>query len=123
MISKLTHVSVPVDDYEQALRWYTEKLGTELRTDGTFGPGYRFLTVGFPEQDDLEIVLFKNMPGSPEVNKVSGWILGTNDCHKEVQALKDKGVQVVMEPQDAPWGIQAAFSDLYGNTFMLVEAK
>lgn len=75
MIAKLMHVSIPVEDYYAALKWYTEKLGFELRKDNTFGEGYRFLTVGAREQQDLEIVLFKNQPGMGEVGKVSHWVL------------------------------------------------
>jgi catechol 2,3-dioxygenase-like lactoylglutathione lyase family enzyme len=82
MINKLMHVSVPVRDYDEALKWYTEKLGLELRNNNTFGEGYRFLTVGARGQQDLEIVLFKNQPGLGEVGKVSHWVFGTEDCRK-----------------------------------------
>lgn len=44
MLTKLLHVSVPVGDYDEALKWYTEKLGLEVRKDNTFGEGFRFLT-------------------------------------------------------------------------------
>lgn len=123
MITKLLHVSVPVGDYDGALKWYTEKLGLELRKDNTFGEGYRFLTVGARKQQDIEIVLFKNQPGTGEVGKVSHWVFGTDDCRREVKALKDQGVQILSEPEEVPWGIQAAFADPYGNTFVLVEPK
>lgn len=123
MITKLGHVSIPVGDYDEALKWYTEKLGLELRKDNTFGQGYRFLTVGAREQKDLEIVLFKNQPGAGEVGKVSHWVFETGDCRGEVNSLKDKGVQITMEPEEVPWGIQAGFADPYGNTFVLVETK
>ena len=123
MITKLLHVSVPVGDYDEALKWYTEKLGLEVRRDNTFGEGFRFLTVGTKQQPDLEIVLVKNQPGILEVAKVSAWVFGTDNCRREVETLKERGVEILSEPEEVPWGIQAAFTDLYGNTFVLVEEK
>ncbi|SHK38108.1 VOC family protein [Desulforamulus aeronauticus] len=123
MITKLLHVSVPVGDYDEALKWYTEKLDLEVRKDNTFGGGVRFLTVGTKQQPELEIVLVKNQPGVMEVGKVSAWVFGTDNCSQEVVTLKERGVQILSEPEEVPWGIQAAFADPYGNTFVLVEVK
>ena len=123
MINKLMQVSVPVDDYDDALKWYTEKLGMEVRMNNTFGEGYRHLTVGAKQQKDLEIVLFKNQPGMDQAAKVSHWVFGTDDCRKEIETLKGLGVQILSEPQEVPWGIQAAFADPYGNSFVLVEER
>ncbi len=58
MITGITHVSVLVDDYDEALQWYTEKLGLEPRMDGAMGEGYRFVTVGVRGQS-VEMVLHK----------------------------------------------------------------
>jgi len=44
--TRLTHATIVVSDYDQALSWYTEALGLELRSGDTFGEGYRFVTVG-----------------------------------------------------------------------------
>lgn len=123
MITKLLHVSVPVGDYDEALKWYTENLGLEVRKDNTFGGGHRFITVGAKQQQDLEIVLFKNQPGMGEAAKVSHWVFGTDDCRRQVKTLKERGVQILSEPQEVPWGIQAAFADPYGNSFVLVEER
>ena len=46
MINRLTHVSLIVDDYDEAVEWYTKTLGLELRGDHAYGEGYRFVTVG-----------------------------------------------------------------------------
>ncbi|AQS58097.1 VOC family protein [Desulforamulus ferrireducens] len=123
MLTKLLHVSVPVDDYDEALKWYTEKLGLEVRKDNTFGEGYRFIAVGAKQQPDVEIVLNKNIPGVVEVGKVSGWVFGTDNCRQQVETLREQGVQILSEPEEVPWGIQAAIADPYGNSFVLVEER
>jgi predicted enzyme related to lactoylglutathione lyase len=123
MITRLAHVSIPVDDYDEALKWYTEILGFEVRHDNTFGEGYRFLTVGAKQQQDLEIVLVKNQPGMIEVSKVSAWVFDTDDCARDVESLRERGVQVLSEPEDVPWGVQATFADPFGNSYVLVEEK
>ena len=58
MLTGITHVSVLVDDYDEALNWYTEKLGLEPRMDGAMGEDYRFVTVGLKGRS-VEIVLHK----------------------------------------------------------------
>ena len=58
MITGVTHVSILVEDYDEALKWYTEKLGLEPRMDGSMGDDYRFVTVAVKGQD-VEMVLHK----------------------------------------------------------------
>lgn len=56
MITKLANVTLMVEDYDVAIQWFTEKLGLELRMDGSMGGDYRFVTVGVTGQDDVSIV-------------------------------------------------------------------
>ena len=65
MIRKLANVSLAVRDYDEAIQWFTDKLGLELRMDGSMGGDYRFVTVGVHGQDDVSIVLHKPLPGVP----------------------------------------------------------
>lgn len=127
MIDRLTHISLLVKDYDEAFQWYTQKLGLELRDDpGEYAPGYRWLTVGVKGQNDLEVVLYK--PDSekekefvPLVGKTPGFVFRTDNCRTEVEQLRAKGVKIKGEPEVVPWGVQAIFEDLYGNTHVLVE--
>jgi predicted enzyme related to lactoylglutathione lyase len=125
MITSLSIVCIPVKDYDEAIAWYQDKLGFEVLSNESFGGQYRWVTVGVPNQKGIEISLFKNSddPSQMKVEKVNGWCFGTDDCRKTVAELKEKGVAILMEPNDAPWGTQAVFTDLYGNTFVLVEAR
>jgi predicted enzyme related to lactoylglutathione lyase len=123
MIEKLTHVTIVVDDYDKALAWYTEKLGFVVRENAEYGPGYRWVTVSPKEQPDVAIVLHK--PHENEMTLKTGntshWVFSTRDCRRTVQELRDRGVKILREPEDVPWGVQAIFEDLYGNAFVLVE--
>ncbi|MFC4075917.1 VOC family protein [Salinithrix halophila] len=131
MINKLAHVCIVVRDYDEAIAWYTEKLGLELRSDAPFGPGYRWVTLGAKGNDtrfDTEIVLYQPGPGEKDsrmakLGQVSKWVFGTDDCRGDVEALRTRGVKILDGPSDMPWGVQAIFEDLYGNTFVMVEQK
>ena len=82
MVGKLTHVSVVVADYDEALAWYTEKLGLEPRMDSSFGEGTRFVTVAAPGQD-VEIVLHKPFGGSDQQpGGNGGFVFSSDDCRR-----------------------------------------
>lgn len=123
MITALTHITLAVRDYDEAVRWYTEKLGFELRVDETFGEGHRFVTIGVPGQD-IQVVMHVPQGDFDEAaSSVHGFVLATDDCLVEVDELRSRGVEIVQSPQAVPWGIQAVFEDLYGNSHVLVEAS
>ena len=62
MITRLSHTTIYVDDQDAALRFYTEKLGFEVRTDMKMDNGFRWTTMGLAGQPDLEIVLMEPSP-------------------------------------------------------------
>ena len=134
MTMRLTHVTVVVKNQDEALKWYTEKLGFEKRSDdSTTMPGYRWLTVSPAGQTDIEIVL--NMPPAvvdeahkemvesmmKMVGKNSTWVLWTDDCMKTYKELSAKGVKFPFPPEKQSFGVSAVFVDLYGNPYNLVE--
>ena len=122
MITSLANVTLLVKDYDEAIRWYTEKLGLELRMDGSMGGDYRFVTVGVTGQDDVSIVLHKLFDDFAEArSSIHGLLFHCADCRDYVRELKGKGVQFTLEPEDQPWGVQAVFEDLYGNSHVLLE--
>jgi catechol 2,3-dioxygenase-like lactoylglutathione lyase family enzyme len=132
MIKRLSHTGVNVADQDRARRFYTEVLGFEVRTDVTMD-GFRWLTVGPPEQPDLEIML--GVPGPPmyspedaatilgllEKGVLSGGVLETDDCRRTYEDLKAKGVTFLQEPAERPYGIEAVFRDDSGNWFSLTQ--
>ncbi|WP_091741279.1 VOC family protein [Marininema mesophilum] len=131
MLNKLAHVCIVVRDYDEAIQWYTEKLGLELRSDNPFGNGYRWVTLGTggnSSHQDTEIVFYQPGPREEDsrmarLGQISKWVFGTDDCRGDVELLRSRGVKIVDGPSDLPWGVQAMFEDLYGNTFVMVEGK
>ena len=126
---KLTHVQVWVHDQDEALAFYTDKLGMELREDVTVPEmgNFRWLSVGIPGQD-VSITLMA-IPGPPvfddetreSINKLlakgasGGLFFATDDAQKSYDELKDRGVEFTQEPTEQPYGIDAGFRDPSGN--------
>ncbi len=130
----LAHVGLWVHDQDEALAFYTEKLGFELRADVTLEDfSYRWLTVGPPGQPDVAFIL--NVPGPPlfsddvaasvvadvATGQAPGFILHTDDCRATVEELRARGVEFTQEPEERPWGIDASFRDPSGNEARIVQ--
>jgi catechol 2,3-dioxygenase-like lactoylglutathione lyase family enzyme len=132
---KLTHVQVWVHDQDEALAFYTDKLGMELREDVTVPEmgNFRWLSVGIPGQD-VSITLMA-IPGPPvfddetreSINKLlakgasGGLFFATDDAQKSYNELKGRGVEFTQEPTEQPYGIDAGFRDASGNHFRLAQ--
>lgn len=129
MIEKLAIVSIVVKDQDEALEFYTEKLGFDIVRD-VRGP-IRFLTVAPKKGNDTEILLQPPDPkifGEEKANELlnqigkMSWIFNVDDTKKTVEELRDKGVEIIQEPRDlGPYGSEAIIADLYGNSFVLRE--
>ena len=136
MIKRLSHTGVWVKNQNEALRFYTETLGFEIREDATMD-GYRWLTVGLKDQPELEYVLSALNPGGfldeddvrvlsklLAAGKLSGGVLKTDDIYTTYEDLKAKGVEFLIPPTDRPYGvIEAVFKDNSGNWFSLAQDK
>ena len=133
---KLTHTQVWVHDQDEALAFYTEKLGMEVREDVTVPEmgNFRWLTVGLPGQD-VAITLMA-VPGPPvfeeetrqKINDLlakgasGGLFFRTDDIEATYEELKGKGVEFGQEPTEQPYGIDAGFRDPSGNSIRLVQS-
>jgi uncharacterized glyoxalase superfamily protein PhnB len=127
-----------VHDQDEALAFYTQKLGFEVRADVTLAEmgDFRWLTVGPAGQPDVAIVLMA-IPGPPvmdpetaeEVRRLMGKgfagtiFLTTDDCHASYQELKGRGVEFVEQPEERPYGIDSAFRDPSGNHIRLTQVR
>jgi uncharacterized glyoxalase superfamily protein PhnB len=127
---KLRYVTLVVRDQNEALRWYTEKLGFVKTEDMTPPNGDRWLVVAPPGQTDLGIILYVNSMKrlDPETyqRRIGGetlWVFDTADAKAACAALKERGVKFVNELEDQPWGAQAIIEDLYGNEFVIVQPR
>ncbi|HEY1855068.1 MAG TPA: VOC family protein [Solirubrobacterales bacterium] len=135
---KIANAHLWVHDQQQALAFYTEKLGMEVRIDVTMPElgDFRWLTVSPPGQEDVSIVLMA-IPGEPvldaETKKqieelmakgFAGTVfLTTDDCRGDYEALRDRGVEFTEAPEDRPYGVDAGFRDPSGNSIRLTEVK
>jgi predicted enzyme related to lactoylglutathione lyase len=135
MITKHSHSTVYVTDQERAKAFYTEKLGLEVRDDVKMGD-FRWLTVAPKTQPDACIVLMmiapgplmseeqaQQMRGLLEAGVFGGGVLETDDCRRDYEELKARGVQFVREPKEMPYGIEALMRDDSGNFFSLTQRR
>ncbi|MGZ8634862.1 MAG: VOC family protein [Solirubrobacteraceae bacterium] len=136
MLKQLTHVNVWVHDQDEALAFYTQKLGMELRDDVTVAEmgNFRWLTVGPAGQPDVALTLM-DVPGPPVFDTdtlaqikdlmakgaAGGLFFSTDDCRATHAELKGRGVEFSEEPTERPYGIDAAFRDPSGNQIRLVQ--
>ncbi len=135
MPMSMSHTSIWVDDQDEALAFYTEKVGLEVRDDITVPEmgNYRWLTVGPPGQPEISVIL--SVPGPPVVEGeseknlrdlmakgvVTGIHFKTDDCEATVKELKERGVEFSQEPTEMPYGVDAEFRDPSGNRSRIVE--
>jgi catechol 2,3-dioxygenase-like lactoylglutathione lyase family enzyme len=132
LITSLSHAPIWVLDQDEALAFYTEKLGFEVNTDATMDD-FRWLTVNPPGRPELELVLL--VPGPPMMDEesaaqvkalVAKGALGagafeTDDCRATYAALSARGVTFLSEPTERFYGIEATFRDNSGNWFSMTQ--
>jgi catechol 2,3-dioxygenase-like lactoylglutathione lyase family enzyme len=136
MITKLSHATIYVLDQEEALKFYRDKLGFEVRTDMTMDNGFRWLTVGPKTQPDVNIILMavKESPmfsadkvatfrGLLESGAMGAGVMDVDDCQKTYDELTAKGVQFMSPPSDRFYGVEALFKDNSGNWFSMTQRK
>ena len=138
MLKSLTNVQVWVHDQDEALAFYTEKLGLELRQDVTVPElgNFRWLSVGVPGQEDVAITLMA-VPGPPvfdvetaeQIRSVlakgatGGLFFDTDDIQGSYEELKGRGVEFQQEPTEQPYGTDVGFRDPSGNSMRLAQLK
>ena len=136
MLKQLTNTQVWVHDQDEALAFYTEKLGLELREDVTVPElgNFRWLSVGVPGQQDVAITLMA-IPGPPVFDAetqdaiktlvakgvATGLFFATDDVQATYEELKDRGVEFQQEPTEQPYGVDAGFRDPSGNQMRVAQ--
>jgi uncharacterized glyoxalase superfamily protein PhnB len=134
---KIANAQLWVHDQDEALAFYTEKVGMEVRADVTVPElgNFRWLTVGWPGQD-VSIVLMA-IPGPPVMDADTGEqvsslmakgfagtiFLTTEDCQASYEELKGRGVDFSEQPEERPYGIDSAFRDPSGNNIRLTQVR
>ena len=127
-----------VHDQDEALAFYTEKLGWEVRADVTVPElgNFRWLTVAPANQEDFSVVLMA-IPGPPVMDSetadqvrslmakgFAGTVfLTTDDCQASYEELRARGVEFTEAPEERPYGIDSGFRDPSGNAIRLTQVK
>jgi uncharacterized glyoxalase superfamily protein PhnB len=135
---KIGTAQVWVHDQDEALEFYTKKLGFEVRSDVTVPElgNFRWLTVSPPGQDDVAITLMA-IPGPPVMDEATAAqvrelmakgfagtvFLTTDDCQASYEELRARGVEFTEEPEERPYGIDSGFRDPSGNSFRLTQVR
>jgi len=135
---KIANAQLWVHDQDEALAFYTEKVGMEVRADVTLPEmdDFRWLTVGPVGQEDVSITLMA-IPGPPvmdsetaeQVREVmakgfAGTVfLTTEDCQASYEELEARGVEFSETPEERPYGIDSGFRDPSGNSIRLTEVR
>lgn len=135
---KIANAQLWVHDQDEALAFYTEKVGMEVRADVTLPEmgDFRWLTVGPPGQEDVSITLMA-IPGPPVMDEATAEqvrevvakgfagtvFLTTDDCQASYEALKARGVEFSETPEERPYGIDSGFRDPSGNSIRLTQVQ
>jgi uncharacterized glyoxalase superfamily protein PhnB len=133
---KISSAQLWVHDQNEALKFWTEKVGLEVRQDVTLPElrAFRWLTVGPRGQDDVSIVLMA-VPGPPVMDEATrkqvldvvakgfaGTVfLTTEDCQAAFEELSGRGVEFTEPPHEMPYGIDSGFRDPSGNSVRLTQ--
>ncbi len=135
---RIANAQLWVHDQDEALAFYTRKLGMEVHVDVTLPEmgNFRWLTVGPAGQPDVSIVLMA-IPGPPVMDSetaeqvrsltakgFAGTIfLTTDNCQAAYEELRGRGVEFVEQPEERPYGIDSSFRDPSGNHIRLTQVR
>ena len=133
---RIANAQLWVHDQDEALAFYTQKVGLEVRSDVTLPElgNFRWLTVGPAGQEDFSVVLMA-IPGPPvmdaetadQVRDLMGKgfagtvFLTTDDVRSDYEDLKGRGVEFTEPPEERPYGIDCGFRDPSGNSLRLTQ--
>jgi len=127
MGQSLVHIALVVDDYDEAIKFYTEKLDFELIDDTPQSETKRWVLVKPKGNGDCKILLAKGVGDEQRSrigNQTGGRVflfLETDDFWSDFEEIRSKGVNFVREPKVEDYGTVAVFEDLYGNLWDLIE--
>jgi len=118
MIKGIKFASIPVRNQDQALEFYTAKLGLKVITDSPFDSTQRWIELGMPRAE-TKLVLFTAAGQEQMIGGFMNVTFMADDVEATAKEMKARGVEFVQEPQKADWGTAAIFKDVDGNKFLL----
>ncbi len=127
MNQKLAHIALVVNDYDEAIKFYTEKLHFTLIEDTKLSDTKRWVIVAPKGNGNCSLLLAqaaneeqKNRVGNQTGGRVF-LFLYTDNFKRDYQNLIDNEIKIIRPPQKEPYGTVAVFEDLYGNLWDLIE--
>ena len=127
MRSGIVLVTLVVDDYDEAIGWFTDALGFELVEDSPRGPGKRWVVVAPPGADGAALLLAQG-DGEQQRDRIGnqtggrvGFFLHTSDFAAAYERMRKAGVRFLEEPRHEDYGSVVVFEDLYGNRWDLMQ--
>jgi catechol 2,3-dioxygenase-like lactoylglutathione lyase family enzyme len=129
MSQRIAHITLVVDDYDQAIEFYTRKLDFELLEDTRLNENKRWVLVSPKNSNGPALLLAKaaNEEQKSRIGNQTGGrvflLLFTDDFASDYQKLLDNKITITRPPIDEPYGTVLVFSDLYGNLWDLIQPK
>ena len=123
----IAHIALVVDDYDEAIQFYTKKLNFILKEDTVLSETKRWVVITPPGSGGCSLLLAKAANDDQKTrvgNQTGGRVflfLHTDDIERDYKNMKEQGISFVREPAPEEWGTVAVFKDLYGNLWDLVE--
>jgi catechol 2,3-dioxygenase-like lactoylglutathione lyase family enzyme len=127
MKQELAQIALVVNDYDEAIEFYTEKLHFSLIEDTVLSSSKRWVIVAPPGATGCRILLAKAATGEQRArvgDQTGGRVflfLHTDDIHRDHRNMVEQGISFIREPSTESYGIVAVFKDIYGNLWDLIE--
>ena len=127
MKQQIAHIAIVVNDYDEAIHFYTQQLNFTLVEDTKLSEQKRWVLVAPPGSNGCKLLLAKaanEQQQSRVGNQTGGRVflfLHTDDFWRDYNAYVNKGINFLREPVKEPYGTVAVFEDLYGNLWDLIE--
>jgi len=129
MKQHIAHIALVVNDYDEAIQFYTKKLNFILKEDTVLSETKRWVIVTPPGSDGCSLLLAKAANDEQKArvgNQTGGRVflfLHTDNLERDYKSMKEQEISFVREPAIEEWGTVAVFKDLYGNLWDLIEPK
>lgn len=124
---RIAHLALVVRDYDEAIAWFTRKLGFRLVEDTRLSASKRWVLVAPPGDTGSSILLARAADARQEAavgNQTGGrvgFFLQTDDFHRDHEAFRARGVEFIESPRTEEYGMVAIFMDLCGNKWDLIQ--
>ncbi len=129
MKKQIAHIAMVVDDYDEAIQFYTKKLNFILKEDTVLSETKRWVIISPPGSDGCSLLLAKAASEEQKTrigNQTGGrdfLFMHTDDITRDYKNMKEQGISFTREPVAEVWGTVAVFKDMYGNLWDLIEPK